>query len=158
MSETKPCPYCAEEIRGEAVRCPFCRSRLAGFDVEHWHRSHADSRLAGVAAAVAHALSVPVGLVRLVFVVATFVNLLGPLVYLVLWAVIPPIARGASRLEQALATAQEWARGLAGSTKRPRSPAGARTDGAVAVASGVDDVRVSPRHASVIHHGGDGER
>ena len=33
MPDTKRCPYCAEEIRGEAVRCRYCRSRLSGFDV-----------------------------------------------------------------------------------------------------------------------------
>ena len=32
---SRKCPYCAEEIRAEAIRCPFCRSRLGASDREH---------------------------------------------------------------------------------------------------------------------------
>jgi len=148
MAENKRCAYCAEEIRSEAVRCPHCRSRLDGFDVEHWHRGHDDSRFAGVATAVAHALSVPVGLVRLGFVIASFVHLVGVIAYLVLWTIIPPIAGERSVLEAALDRAQAWARGLAGGQRHTMN------DGASARAL----TQVSPPGASVINDGGDAQR
>ncbi len=44
--------------------------------------------VAGVAAAVSDGLGVPVGLVRLVFVLTAFFGL-GELVYLVLWVLLP---------------------------------------------------------------------
>lgn len=97
--ETTRCPYCAEEIRAAAIRCRHCRSRLAGFDRQGWHRDHEDARLAGVAAAVARAFHVPVAMVRLGFVVLTFMNFLGPLLYLFGWAVIPQTSRHGSLAE-----------------------------------------------------------
>ena len=81
MAETRKCPYCAEEIRAEAIRCPHCRSRVATSDRDRWYRDHPERRIAGVAAAVAHAFALPIMGVRLGFVVLTFVHLLGPIIY-----------------------------------------------------------------------------
>ena len=44
MDNRIPCPYCAEDIRPEAVRCPHCRSRLGGLDPTSWHRDQPDRR------------------------------------------------------------------------------------------------------------------
>ena len=112
MPETRKCPYCAEEIRAEAVRCPHCRSRVATTDHDRWYRNHPERRVAGVAAAVAHALALPIMGVRLGFVVLTFVHLLGPIVYGALWLLVPFAPGDPSPLERALAAGQDWFAGL----------------------------------------------
>ena len=97
MEGTRKCPYCAEQISAEAVRCPHCRSRVAALDPARWYRDHPDRRLAGVAAGVGHALALPVAGVRLGFLVLTFAHLIGPLLYGALWLIVPFTPSGASR-------------------------------------------------------------
>lgn len=115
--EKRPCPFCAEDVAVGAARCPHCRSRLLTFDPAAWYRDHPERKLAGVAAAVSHALALPVGVVRVAFVVATvlFLHLLGPLLYGLLWALVPyrpddePLLERA--LGKALATLRQWRTG-----------------------------------------------
>ena len=151
MAETKRCAFCAEEIRPEAVRCPHCRSRLGSFELDRWHRGHGDARLAGVASAVAHALSLPVGAVRLGFVLLSLVHLIGALAYGALWLIVPPRLGESSVLEQLIARAADWARWLAGGGSAAPPSSGA------ASGSGVSSGGVSGLASSVIS-GGDGER
>jgi phage shock protein PspC (stress-responsive transcriptional regulator) len=122
MAETKHCPYCAEEILAAATRCRYCRSRLVTFDSERWHRSYAEARVAGVCAALAHALAVPTAAVRLAFVVLTFFHLLGPLLYLGLWLIIPRHPGGESQLERLFRLGQSLAATLSGRHNGPPAP------------------------------------
>jgi phage shock protein PspC (stress-responsive transcriptional regulator) len=103
----RPCPFCAEAILPDAIRCPHCRSRLVALDPAGWRRDHPERRVAGVAAALAHALAVPVGLVRAGFILLTFVHFVGVLAYAALWAVVPLTPGSPTPAERAVTVARE---------------------------------------------------
>jgi len=126
MQDTTRCPYCAEEIASAAIRCRHCRSRLAAIDPEAWHRDQPGRRIAGVAVAVARAVAMPVGAVRACFVLATFVHLLGPIVYLALWLTIPYRDGGDSLLDRVLAEVRALANRLFGDGPHATSDAPSR--------------------------------
>ena len=49
MTDTRMCPYCAEDVRIEAIKCKHCGSYLATRGApSDWHRSTRDRMVAGV--------------------------------------------------------------------------------------------------------------
>ena len=56
----------------------------------HLYRSTTDKMLGGVCAGLGKYLNIDITIVRLFFVVLSMVGGLGPLLYLVLWVVVPP--------------------------------------------------------------------
>lgn len=93
MSElpVKRCPFCAEEIRLEAVKCRYCGSFVERPDASRgWFRTRAGKMIAGVCAGLAKEFGVPVTVLRLAFVLGTlFGGGIGVVLYLVLWVVMP---------------------------------------------------------------------
>lgn len=108
---TKKCPFCAEEIQLEAVKCKHCGSWLTqqpagtppppGTGVppgaeappgpKRLTRSNTDRMLAGVCGGLAKNLSVDPTIIRIAYAVITFltVGIPGVILYILLAIIIP---------------------------------------------------------------------
>jgi phage shock protein PspC (stress-responsive transcriptional regulator) len=91
MNDTKICPYCAEEVRAEAIKCKHCSSAIGRRgSVSEWYRTSNDRMVAGVCGGLALQFGVPTALLRLAFVLMTLGSVgVGVLIYAVLWVVMP---------------------------------------------------------------------
>ncbi|MCP3986024.1 MAG: PspC domain-containing protein [bacterium] len=91
MNSSKLCPYCAEEVRSEAIKCKHCSSFLrARSSTSEWFRTADDRMVAGVCSGLAIQFGLPTAIVRLAFVLMSiFMGGVGLVIYAVLWFVMP---------------------------------------------------------------------
>jgi phage shock protein C len=87
----KRCPYCAEDIKDDAVKCRYCGSYLsAGGLTREWYRVREGKMIAGVCAGLADQFGVSVTAIRLAMVVLALMGAgWGVIIYIVLWVIMP---------------------------------------------------------------------
>ena len=98
--DMKNCPFCAEMIKAEAIKCRWCGSRLPAKGAEsveripagnYWGRVDEGKRIAGVCTGLAREFNAPKLILplRLFFILTTVFYGFGLILYIALWLLMP---------------------------------------------------------------------
>ena len=84
------CPYCRTENQPGAVRCSHCTSWMDQRPFQReWYRAREGKMIAGVCRGLADRFSLPIAVVRVLFLLSVCAGGWGIILYVALWIAMP---------------------------------------------------------------------